>query len=108
PVRSPASAGTNGLLVAGASAARDAADVLTVLGLCTAGSPAGGPGPAPAAGPPGGDAGAVLDALGWEAASLEEGADRCGAPLGPVAVHLVALETGGWVTQRSGWYERAR
>jgi DNA processing protein len=103
-VRSPASAGTNDLLVSGAAPVRDAADVLAILGLPVA---VGRAGPAPGP-PPQGDAGRVLDALGWEPCSLEEIAGRCDAPLGPVAVHLAALERDGWITQGSGWYERAR
>lgn len=101
-VRSPASEGTNALLAAGSAPARDAADVLAVLGLegavwQRAGTP-----------PPEGDEGRVLDAVGWEPATLEQVADRLGVPLGPVAVHLLALETAGWVRQQGGWYERLR
>jgi DNA processing protein len=101
-VRSPASAGTNALLAAGSPPARDAADVLVALGL-----EAGVWGRASVTLPEG-DAGRVLDAVGWDAATLEQVADRLGAPLGPVAVHLVELERDGWVRQRAGWYERRR
>jgi predicted Rossmann fold nucleotide-binding protein DprA/Smf involved in DNA uptake len=103
-VRSPASAGSNGLLVSGAAPARDTADVLALLGLSHA-----SPGAPPVlAEPPGGDAGRVLEAVGWTPAGLDEVAGRCGAPLGPVAVHLAALQADGWVAQREGWYERVR
>jgi predicted Rossmann fold nucleotide-binding protein DprA/Smf involved in DNA uptake len=83
---------------------RDAADVLVALGLRTA----DGGGRSVPAGPPSGDAGLVLEAVGWGSCSLEEIAERCAAPLGPVAVHLAALEREGWITQGSGWYERVR
>jgi DNA processing protein len=103
-VRSPASSGTNGLLVSGATPVRDATDVLVALGLHGLDDPAR----SPAVVPPSGDPGRVLEALGWEPCSLEEIAERCDAPLGPVAVHLASLEREGWITQGSGWYERAR
>ncbi|MBW8826285.1 MAG: DNA-protecting protein DprA [Acidobacteria bacterium] len=103
PVRSRASAGTNALLAAGSLLARDATDVLVALGLDVAsrsrvGTVTG----------PGGSGDQVLDALGWEPATLEQLAERLGTPLGPVAVVLVELERDGWVAQRSGWYERLR
>lgn len=103
-VRSPASAGTNALLVAGAAPARDATDVLVALGI-RATSAGGRSIPVT---PPTGDAGKVLDAVGWGPCTLEEIADRCGAPLGPVAVHLASLERDGWISQGVGWYERVR
>jgi DNA processing protein len=101
PVRSRASAGTNGLLAAGCAPARDAGDILVALGL--------------EAGqrrvevvPPPGDPGQVLDATGWEPSTLDDIAARLDAPLGPVAVHLVALERDGWIVHQSGWYTRVR
>lgn len=103
PVRSPASAGTNGLLAAGCPPCRDAGDVLVALGL-TRREPAH-------AGEPtvdDADLARVLEALGWEPATLDELAERLDAPLGPVAVHLTRLANAGWVVQRSGWWERAR
>jgi len=120
-VRSPASAGTNGLLAAGCPPCRDVDDVLVALGL-TAGSAAGrgargefGGGVAEvdarAPHPPlpdDADAVAVLDALGWEPATLDELAERLGVPLGPLAVHLTRLANAGWVIQRAGWWERTR
>lgn len=103
-VRSPASAGTNALLAAGCGPCRDADDVLVALGLTRATDGCG----APAAVPDDADAARVLDALGWEPATLDELAERLDSPLGPVAVHLTRLTSGGWVVQRSGWWERAR
>ena len=102
-VRSPASEGTNALLAAGSPPARDAADVLVALGLDR-----GAWERAPAMVPPVGDAGTVLDAVGWEPSTLEQIADRAGAPLGPVAVHLTGLIAEGWVAHGAGWYERLR
>lgn len=103
PVRSPASAGTNGLLAAGCPPCRDARDVLVALGLTP--PSAAVPDAAVPADP---EAARVLDALGWEPATLDELADRLGAPLGPVAVHLTRLANAGWVVQRAGWWERSR
>jgi DNA processing protein len=101
PVRSRASAGTNGLLAAGCAPARDVDDVLVALGL--------------EAGrrvtevvPPSGDLGRVLDAVGWEPSTLDDVAARLDVPLGPVAVHLVALEREQWVVHQAGWYTRVR
>jgi DNA processing protein len=105
PVRSPASAGTNGLLAAGCSPCRDAGDVLVALGLTPTGV---SPVPPDADAPADPEAARVLDALGWEPATLDELADRLGAPLGPVAVHLTRLANAGWVVQRAGWWERRR
>lgn len=104
-VRSPASAGTNALLAAGSPPARDATDVLVALGLDAEVWRRGRPSIPEL---PDGDAGRVLEAIGFEPSTLEQIADRLDAPLGPVAVHLLALESEGWVTQQAGWYERVR
>jgi DNA processing protein len=105
PVRSAASVGTNGLLAAGCPPCRDADDVLVALGLTpTAASGSTG---VPAA-PDDPDLARVLDALGWEASTLDEIAERLGSPLGPVAVHLTRLANAGWAVQRAGWWERVR
>lgn len=103
PVRSPASAGTNNLLAAGCSPCRDADDALVALGLDHRGDADLHADP-----PPDADAAAVLDALGWEPATLDEVAERLASPLGPVAVHLTRLASAGWVAQRAGWWERVR
>jgi DNA processing protein len=105
-VRNPAAAGTNALLAAGAIPARDAGDVLVALGLDTIASRARHGSPAPQPADP--EQVAVLEAFGGDALTLEQLADRLGSPLGPVAVHLVALEREGWVHSRAGWYERLR
>jgi DNA processing protein len=101
-VRSPASAGTNALLAAGSPPARDAMDVLVALGL----DPEVQQRIAPP--PPDGDLGLVLEALGWEPATLEQLADRLDAPLGPIATRLAELEATGWIRQQAGWCERLR
>ena len=104
-VRSPASAGTNGLIAAGCPPCRDAEDVFVALGLDTSGVAGAG---APVAVPDDPDQARVLEALGWEPATLDELAERLEVPLGPVAVHLTRLSAAGWVLQRSGWWERCR
>jgi len=102
PVRSSASAGTNGLLVAGSAPVRDAGDVLVALGL-TAGARSRGE---PSAGPRVDPAAArVLDALGQVPATLEQVAGRVGAPLATVAVELARLERDGVVAACGGWWQ---
>lgn len=103
-VRNPTAAGSNGLLLAGCGPALDATDVLVALGLGGDGPPARPPAPAPAVVTP--DQALLLDALGWDAGTLEQVADRLGEPLGPVALHLVELERLGIVTRSGGWYSR--
>jgi DNA processing protein len=96
-VRSPAAAGCNALLAAGSPPCRDADDVLVALGLQQGSARALDT-----------DEDPLLDALGWEAATLEQVADRLDAPLGPVAARLAELEALGRVVQRGSWYERVR
>ncbi len=104
-VRSPASAYTNALLADGCPPARDATDVLVALGLSTA-----GPGSTAAEverrPPPGPVETVVLDALGWEPASLEGVVLRSGLSPGQVMVALAHLERDGWAACRHGWWER--
>ena len=105
-VRSPASAYTNALLADGCAPARDATDILVALGLSTAG-PGSSSSAAPDARPaPGPLATVVLDALGWEPASLEGVVLRSGLTPGQVMVALAHLERDGWATSRQGWWER--
>lgn len=102
PVRSAASAGTNRLLGEGALPVSDASDVLVGLGLtsalrrCTTDHR-----PVPDAA----DA-VVLDGLGWQPASIDQLALRCGLDIGSLAVALTRLGADGWVRERDGWYER--
>lgn len=103
PVRSPASKGTNDLLAAGSAPVRDAGDVLAVLGLDGAAATRGRADPAD---PSDAGASALVQALGWEPATVEELALRLDRPLGPLAVDLSELEHQGWVVRRGSWYER--
>ncbi|MBW3667713.1 MAG: DNA-processing protein DprA [Actinobacteria bacterium] len=101
PVRSPASEGTNRLLHDGHGPARDAADVLTALGLAR---------PLPPRrrlrAVPDGTDGAVLDAVDWEPTSFEQIVARTGLGLGPVSAALARLEHDSWVAGDAGWWER--
>jgi DNA processing protein len=105
PVHSPSSAYTNELLHMGSGPARDALDVLVALELeCRP------PSASPAAVPPPDDPDqqALLDALGWQPASLEQLVMR--TRLGPsqASVALARLELGGWVVGGGGWWEQVR
>ena len=102
-VRNPAAAGTNGLLLAGCAPALDVSDVLVALGLDSS-RRAPRPEAAPEAVTP--DQQLVLDALGWDASTLEQVADRLDEPLGPVAHHLTQLEQVGAVERDGAWYTR--
>lgn len=102
PVGVASCRGTNRLLADGMAPVCDADDVLLALGL--------DPAPRPAAGPaaPGGDAGTVLDAIGWRPATLDHLVVRTGLALERVARLLAELEAGGWVAGDGGWWERRR
>lgn len=103
PVRSPASAGTNGLLVAGCGPVRDAGDVLMALGL-EVGAVARGEG---RPGPPDQPLrAALLETLGWEPATVEEVAGRLDFPLAEMAVELSKMERDGRLVRHGSWLER--
>jgi DNA processing protein len=103
-VRSAASAFTNDLIADGCHPARDVTDVLVALGLSTSVGTTGG---ARDRRPATGELGArVLDALGWEAASLDDLAARTAEPPSRLSVVLNRLERDGWVVVRAGWWER--
>lgn len=102
-VRSPASSGTNDLLAAGSAPVRDARDVLALLGLDGAATARGRKDPRPV---PSASAADVLDAIGWEPATIETVALRVDAPLGVVAMDLSHLERDGWLCHQGGWFER--
>jgi DNA processing protein len=108
PVRSPASAYANELLHTGSSPARDVVDVLVALHL--AGhitlSPKASAGPA--AQPDDSHQSALLEAMGWRPASLDELVCRSGLTPGQVSVALARLEVGGWVVGGAGWWEQVR
>ena len=112
PVASGASDGTNALLADGAGVCRGAQDVLDVLGLVAPPPTPSGRATVPSSIPSPVDPGhrAVLDALGWEPATLEQLVLRVGGGtggLGRVATALGALVVDGHVVERGGWYERA-
>ncbi len=105
-VRNPASAYTNALIADGCPPARDATDVLVALGLSTAGSYRGPEAQVERRPPPGPGEAVVLDALGWEPASLETVVLRSGLSPSEVMVALAHLERDRWVTSTHGWWER--
>jgi DNA processing protein len=106
-VRSPASSGTNALLVEGATVCRGAADVLTLLDLTVAPDrQVGAAGGRASRSLPGGDAGLVLDAVGWEPAETTGLALRTGLDLGRLALAIDQLEAGGWLTRSGAWVEQ--
>ena len=103
PVRSSASSGTNALLADGAAPARDVDDVLTAIGLIAEANrtrPDHRPAPDSADEP-------VLEALGWQPATVEQVAARAGRDLAHVVMALERLLAQGWVDERGGWWERA-
>lgn len=105
PIRSPASAGTNDLLAAGSAPVRDVGDVLVALGLDVAAATRGAPDRRP---PPDPLAAAVLEAVGWQAVTMEQVMARVDEHPGRVAVALSGLEADGWLVRRAGWVERLR
>lgn len=119
-VRSPASAGTNELLADGCFVVRDAADVLVALGLATAAAvpvrPRSrrriAPGVQVRATSDAADAhddevsATLLDALGWEPASLEELTKTAGCELDEAAVALERLRRRGAVEGSGGVWRR--
>jgi DNA processing protein len=100
-VRSPASSFTNALLAEGCAPARDALDVLVALGL-SCGSGAGAPDTRPV---PDERGKAVLKAMEWEPATLEQVVVRSGFDPGQASVALDRLERDGWVSAKAGWWE---
>jgi DNA processing protein len=104
PVRSPASAGANNLLVESgrAGVARDVTDVLVALGL----EPGSRRQARERRAPPAPVDRLLLDAIGWQPVTLEQLAGRTGRPLVDVASGLTRLGFEGWVAERGGWYER--
>jgi DNA processing protein len=103
PVVSPASVGTNRLIREGCAPALDADDVLVALGLD---APVPQRATAVARPSPEGTAAAVLDALGWAPATLDQLLGRTGLRPGPAAVALAEPEAEGWVSATGGWWER--
>ena len=48
----------------------------------------------------------VLEALGWQPATLDQLLLRTGRSIPELASALARLEEDGWVAPRGGWYER--
>ncbi|MDQ6927134.1 MAG: DNA-protecting protein DprA [Actinomycetota bacterium] len=101
-VRSPASSFTNALLADGCAPARDALDVLVALGLsCASGAAA-----TDTRSPPDAAGTAVLKAIEWEPATLEEVVTRSGLEPVEATMALDRLERDGWVNAKAGWWEQ--
>ncbi|HET6775288.1 MAG TPA: DNA-processing protein DprA [Acidimicrobiales bacterium] len=101
-VRAPASAGTNGLLAEGRAPVCSADDVLVALGMRPAGRRSRDE---TRRRPDTGDV-PVLDAVGWQPATLDQIGVRTGHDLAVLAPALDRLCESGWVARRGGWYER--
>lgn len=115
-VRSPASRGTNGLLVDGCAPVRDVEDVLTALSLARGGRPVEPSGPAgPVVGPAAdrGMAGlgrverSVWDVLDDTPTTVETVLLRTGLSLATVGLAVSGLEERGLVVAGAGWWSRA-
>jgi DNA processing protein len=104
PVRSSASKGCNDLLADSSPAAlvRDVGDVLVAVGLESRAMR----GATERRTPPSPPDREVLEAIGWQPATLDHLLLRTGRSVSELASSLVRLEAGGWVTPRGGWYER--
>jgi len=118
-VRSPASAGTNRLLVDGAVPVRDAQDVLTAVELAIAARPEiAAPGRLPGADRPvapgrgarplGPAPSRVRRALDQDPATLEVVVRRSGLSLGEVSLALEQLAEAGLAVGEQGWWSRPR
>ncbi len=117
-VRSPASAGTNRLLVEGAAPVRDVDDVLTAVELAIVTRPDITPprrppvvrrqaGPRPTA-PLRAMASRVREALDQDPATLDVVVRRSGLPLGEVSLALEELSDAGLAVGEKGWWSRPR
>lgn len=117
-VRSPASRGTNRLLLDGATLVRDGADVLIAVELAIATHPTlvapRWPRTVPAAGPAarGRELGAlsrrVRRALDHDPATLDTVVRRSGLPVGEVSLALEKLADAGLAVGEQGWWSRPR
>jgi DNA processing protein len=101
-VRSPSSAGTNGLLADGVAPVTDVGDVLVALSLEGAGATA--PLLAPTSAEIDDDP--VLAAVDWTPTATEEVLRRTGLSVPDAATQLTRLEVRGLVRRRGGWWER--
>ncbi len=101
-VRNPAAAGTNALLAEGRAPVCEVDDVLVALGLTTGRRAR----PGDRRVPPSPSDQAVLDALGWQPATLDQLVLRTGLDLTELAPALDRLGAARWLTQSGGWYEQ--
>lgn len=109
PIDSPASEGTNRLIVEGALVCQGVADVLSCLGVvprqaARASSVAAAPRddrPEPI-----GDAARVLDRIAWRPISLEDLAQGCDLDFAGVVRAVERLRADGWVETSGIWVER--
>ena len=111
PVRSDASCYTNELLVTGSPPARDVDDVLVALDLLGRGPARPRRASVGEAAPPVPDdphQAAILEAIGWQPASLDQLVVRTRLSPSQVSVALGRLEVGGWVVGQAGWWEQVR
>jgi DNA processing protein len=101
PIHAPASAGPHRLLDEWAQPCTGVAQVLDRLAHARA-APDARVGAPP---PPDGDDD-LLEAFGWEAATVDQLVLRTGRSITEVSLALVRLEVAGRVSERGGWYER--
>lgn len=101
-VRNPAAVGTNELLAEGRAPVCSVDDLLVALGLGASRSR----GPRDRRAQPDHGDRPVLEAVGWQAATLDQLVLRTGLELGRLAPALDRLCDAGWVARRGGWYER--
>jgi DNA processing protein len=101
-VRNPAAAGTNALVAEGRAPVTGADDVIVALGM----QPAGRRSRTDTRRQPDEADQLVLDALGWQPATLDQLTLRTGIAVGPLVMALDRLGESGWVDRRGGWYER--
>jgi DNA processing protein len=117
-VRSPASVGTNALLVDGATAVRDARDVLSVLEQAlgadpTIPAPRWSSGPSASVkgsppDPPSSEAARVLDALDHDPAPFDSIVIRSALSVGEVALALEQLAEAHLAESDGGWWSKNR
>ncbi len=101
-VRNPAAAGTNELLAEGRAPVCSVDDLLVALGLGASRSR----GPRDRRAQPDHGDRPVLEAVGWQPATLDQLVLRTGLDLARLAPALDRLCDAGWVARRGGWYER--
>ena len=105
PIRSSASQGTNRLLAEGCMPMCDINDLLVALGIPISGS-SGVAANAEMSGVLDPKKQALLDALGWQPAGLDQLTSRTGLSLSDVAYHIEELQAEDLVVRRGLWYER--